>query len=268
MKVIIFWDIYWRVWRKAFKKELSNLSNLYNPDFIIANVDNITSWRWAIEKLMLKFEKLWVDVLTWWDHIFDHENHILDYLGRDNSILLRPANFYETNYYKIPGVWYKIFSKKGKNLLVIHLLWEAFMKYNVYNPFLKAEEIISSINPNDYDWIIVDFHKETTAEGYGLWAFLDWKVSFIAWTHTHIQTNDDIILKWWTWFISDIWMVWSLDSIIGADYLSVKKRFITWINKWKIEQKLSNNYILSAVYLEIENKKCIKIEKIRINGNF
>jgi calcineurin-like phosphoesterase len=41
---------------------------------------------------------------------------------------------------------------------------------------------------------MIDFHKETTSEGYGLAHFLDGRVSFVFGTHTHIQTNDELIL--------------------------------------------------------------------------
>ncbi len=264
MKLIIFWDIYWRIWRKALKKELTNLKNKYNPDFIIANSDNITSWRGIIEKLIPELKCLGIDILTWWDHVFDNDKYIKDYIDKKDSILLRPANFYDTNLYKIPWVWYKIFKKNSKRLLVIHLLWEIFMRYNVYNPFLKAREIILWIDKNDYDEIVIDFHKEATAEWYWLANFLNWEISLLYGTHTHVQTNDEIILSKWTWFISDVWMVWAIDSIIWADYKSVEKRFLTWIQKWKIKQELSNKYIVNAIFTELKNWKCIKIEKIKI----
>ena len=72
MKILIFWDIFWRIWRWALKKELPKLKEKYNPDFIIANVDNASSGRWIIEKHALNLEGMWIDVMTWGDHIFDN----------------------------------------------------------------------------------------------------------------------------------------------------------------------------------------------------
>jgi hypothetical protein len=266
MKVLIFWDVYWKIGRAALKKQLPLLRSKYNPDFIIVNVDNISSWRGPIEKHIIEMEKLWIDIMTWGDHIFDNLIRIKDKLEEKNSKLLRPANFYESKNYKVPGKWYKVIEKNGKKLLLIHLLWEVFMKFRVENPFIKVENILKEFKKERLDWIIIDFHKEVTSEWYWMVYFLNGKVSFIYWTHTHIQTNDDIILDNWTWIISDIWMVWSIKWVIGADYNSVEKMFLTWINKWKIEQSLDKNYIVNWVYLEIwEDSKSKKIEKIRIS---
>lgn len=267
MKILIFWDIYWRIWRKALSKELPNLKLKYKPDFIIVNADNVTSWRWPIEKHILEIEELWIDIITWWDHIFDNEDKIVDYINREDSILLRPANFYDSTYYKTPWKGYKIVEKQGKRLLVIHLIGEVFMKYSVSNPFLKLDEILNEVDKKDYDAVIVDFHKEATAEWQWLAHFIDWKVWFLYWTHTHVQTNDDIVLNSGTWFISDIWMIWSIDSVIWADFDSVKKRFLTWLIKWRIKQKLDNDYLLNAVCVDINDKWfCDTIEKIKIKG--
>lgn len=266
MKILIFWDIYWRVWRTAFKKEFPKLKEIYSPEFVIANVENISSWRWPIEKHLKEIEYLWIDVYTSWNHIFDNENDIVPYLEKPDSKLIRPANFYESKYVYVPWKWYKIIEKNWKKLLVINIMSQIFMRDYVYNPFLKIDEILQDLNIDNFDWIIIDFHKETTSEWYGMWMFLDWKISFLYGTHTHIQTNDELILPKWTWILTDIWMCWPLYSIIWADYESMKKRFLSWITKWKIEQSLDNNYIISWVYLEIDetSKKALKIEKIKI----
>ena len=143
--------------------------------------------------------------------------------------------------------------------------WEVFMNHKVTNPFLKTREILDSYKWEKLDWIILDFHNEATAEAYGLVNYLDWDISFMFWTHTHVQTNDEIILKNWTGFICDVGMNWPLNSIIWADFESVKSRFLSWINKWKIEQSLDSTYLVSWVYVEIwDDMKCKKIEKIRI----
>jgi calcineurin-like phosphoesterase len=97
--------------------------------------------------------------------------------------------------------------------------------------------------------------------------YLDWRVSLVFWTHTHIQTNDELILPNKTAFITDVWMNWPLYSIIWADFNSVKNRFLSWISAWKIEQCLDKNYIVNWLFVEIwDNMKCKNIEKIRIRG--
>lgn len=265
MKILIFGDIYWRIWRSAIKKEIQNLKRKYSPDFIIANIDNITSWRWPIEKHILEMQEIWINLMTGWDHIFDNYKKIENYLKNENSKVLVPANVYNIDSYWLSNKWYKIIEKNWKKLLVIHLLGEVFMKFKVYNPFFKIEEILKELKNEKLDGIIIDFHKEVTSEWYWMWYLIDGKVSLVYWTHTHVQTNDEKILPRWTWIISDVWMNWPLNSIIWAEFESIKNIFLNWIN-WKVVQSLDKNYTVSWVFIEIwDNLKCKTIEKIRIN---
>lgn len=267
MKILIFGDVYGRIWRNALQKELPKLQEKYNPDFTIVNVENMTSWRGPIEKHIKEFDRFDIDIMTGGDHIFDNQKSIIDYLDQKDSKLIRAANYYQQNHYHIPGKGYKIVEKNGKKLLVIHLIGTAFMNYNVENPFLCAEKIIQELWEKNFDAIVIDFHKETTAEWYGLAHFLDGKVSFVFWTHTHIQTNDELILPGWTGIISDVWMSGPLFSVIWADFESVKKRFLTGISKGKIEQQLDENYVVNGICVEIwEDRKATHLEKIRIRG--
>ncbi|MCP4522749.1 MAG: YmdB family metallophosphoesterase [Candidatus Gracilibacteria bacterium] len=267
MKILIFGDVYGRVGRNALKKELPSLKKKYNPDFVIVNVENMTSGRGPIEKHILEIEKLGVDVMTGGDHIFDNQKSIQPYLEKPDSKLIRPANYLDQGYYNIPGKGYKIVKKGGKKILVIHLMGTVFMNYSMENPFLKGEKILEELSDQTFDAIIIDFHKETTSEGYGLAHFLDGRVSFVFGTHTHVQTNDELILPGGTGIISDVGMSGPLYSVIGADFSSVKKRFLTGINKGKIEQQLDENYVVSGICVEIgENAKTQSLEKIRIRG--
>lgn len=268
MKVLIFWDVFGRIGRAGLKKELPGLKEKYNPDFLIANIENITSGRGPIEKHLLEMEALWFDVMTGWDHVLDNFHKIEEYINASDSKLIRPANFYEHVDYPLSGKWYKIIEKNGKKLLVIHLLWTVFMNHNLYNPFLKIDEILEENKQEKLDGIILDFHKEATSEWYGMAHYLDSKISFLYGTHTHVQTNDELILPGGTGIISDVWMNGPLYSVIGADFWSVRKRFLTGINKWKIEQNLDKNYVISWVFVEIGyDMKCQNIEKIRIRGS-
>lgn len=264
MKVLVFWDIYWRIWRKWFLKEIGNLKEKYQPDFIIANIENITSGRWPVTEHAEKISQAGVDVMTWWDHIFDNIDNISQYFAKNNCNLIRPANFYETWVYKIPWEGSIIIEKGGKKLLVIQLLGEVFMGHKVYNPFLQVDEILKKYDESEYDGVIVDFHRETTAELYGMAHYLKSRVSLVYGTHTHIQTNDAQILEGGTALIGDVGMNGPFDSVIGANFDSVKKRFLSGIQKWKIEQALTKKYIINALFLEIDEttKKTIQIENI------
>lgn len=67
-----------------------------------------------------------------------------------------------------------------------------FMHDALDNPFQSVERILDGLTET-YDAILVDFHRETTAELVNMTYFLDGRVSFVYGTHTHVQTNDDRI---------------------------------------------------------------------------
>lgn len=263
MRILAFWDIYGRIWRKSLKKNLKGLKELYNPDLTLANVDNISSGRGAVEEHVLEVLGYGVDYLFSWDHIIDNPTHINEYLAKDTAKLIRPANFYS-----YPGVWYKIIEVKWKKVLLVHLMWQVFMNHDVYNPFLKLKDILNEVGEKNIDVSIVDFHRETTAEIYGMAHMFDGKISLVYGTHTHIQTNDEQILKNGTGLITDIGMTGSRNSIIGASYESVEARFLTGIQKWKITQSLDENYVVNAIIVDIDDItwKTVAIEKISLKN--
>ena len=261
MKLLIFWDVYGRVWRNALIENLASLRKKYEPDFVIANADNLSSWRGPIEKHILELEKAGVDIIPVWNHLFDNFEKIKDNLSKDDSKVLRFANLYDDN---LEWKWFKVFEKNWKRLLIINLQWEAFMSGNVNNPFLVAKKIIEEHKKEKLDWIVIDFHREASSEIQFMRYYLDWEISLVYWTHTHVQTNDDMIFPSGTWIMGDVWMCGPLESIIWADFESVKSIFLLGTNKWKIIQSTNKKWLLSWIFVEISDMKCINIEKIKL----
>ena len=266
MKVLIFWDIYGRVGRKAFLKHYKELYDLHTPDFVIANIENMSSGRGPILKHIKELESLGIDVYTSGNHIFDNEDDIALYLDTPGSKLIRPANFFESSYVHIPGKWYKIVEKNGKKLLVVNLMSSVFMRDQMYNPFLKIDEILWTFSWEKFDGIVIDFHRETTAEMAAMGLFLDGKVSFIYGTHTHTQTNDEKIFPKGTGVLTDVGMSGPYYWVIGADFSSLKSRYLSGVIKGKIEQSLDPFYVVNGCVIEIDemSHKCVGIEKIKI----
>ena len=254
MKILIFWDVYGRIGREALKKELPNLRQKYKSNFVIVNIENATGGKWPVSEHARELSALGIDVMTGGDHIFDNAPNIYEYFQSPSCNLIRPANFYENNHISVQGKWYMIIQKWDLKLLVVQLLWEVFMNHKVYNPFLCVEKILHEIPKEQYDVCIVDFHRETTAELYGMAHFLDGKVQLVYGTHTHIQTNDAHILPKWTAVICDIGMNGPLNWVIGAAYASVEKRFLWGIQRWKIEQQLVWPACINAFFLEIDDE--------------
>ncbi len=127
-------------------------------------------------------------------------------MNEPNSPQLRPANFYESRHYQLPGRGVGMFEKNGKKLLVINLISGNFLKDEVYNPFLKVDEILTEHPLEMYDGIIIDFHRESSAESYCMAEWVSGRVSLQYGTHTHVQTNDDRILASGTAAMTDIGM--------------------------------------------------------------
>lgn len=254
MKILIFWDVYGRLWREALKKELPVLREKYKSDFVIANIENATGGKWPISEHARELSSTWIDVMTGGDHIFDNAPNIYDYFRTPWCNLIRPANFYESMHTSVQGKGYIIVQKWDMKLLVIQIIGEVFMNHKVYNPFLCIEKILSEVPKEEYDVCVVDFHRETTAELYGMAHFLDGKVQLVYGTHTHVQTNDAHILPKGTAVLCDVGMNGPLNSVIGADFASVEKRFLWGIQRGKIEQQLTGLARINALFIEIEDE--------------
>jgi len=266
MRVLIFGDLFWKTGRFALAKEINWLKEKYNPDLIIANWENMTHWSGSNSKHLSFLKDLWVDVVTWWNHTLKRKDDILEELSWESPYALRPDNYYETDEYKLPWKWHAIYEKNNKKTLIINLLSWIFVNADVINPFVRLEEILKQYNRDELDAIIIDFHRETTSEINAMALMQDWVASLVFWTHTHIQTNDEKILPKWTATIADIWMVWPDNSVIWADLEWFKQKFFIWgIWWWRIEPLDTDKYVLNWLFVEINDKKAIKIEKIRIN---
>lgn len=263
MKILAFGDVYGRTGRNALKANLPALKKKYEADVVIVNVDNISSWRWAISEHLDELSPLWVDIMTSGDHFFDNKESLAQYIAQKECKLIRPANFYDVPLYPVPWNWYKVIEIKGKKFCVIHLMWWVFMKFDVYNPFLKLQELLSQEDIKSCDIIVVDFHKEATSEIQALWRYFDGNIHLLYGTHTHVQTNDEEILPGGCGYITDVWMCWPKKSIIWADIDCLKWRFFTGVYG-KISQSLDKEFIVQGIFADIQDKKTIYIEKIQI----
>lgn len=100
------------------------------------------------------------------------------------------------------------------------------MKIEYENPFPLVDSILKKYRDEQLEAILVDFHKETTSEGYAMANFLDGRVSLLWGTHTHIQTADAEIWPGGMGFISDLGFAGARRSLIGVEWETSKHRFI------------------------------------------
>lgn len=81
---------------------------------------------------------------------------------------------------------------------------DVFLYDNMDNPFLCVDALLLEHEKEHFDAIIVDFHRETSAELVCMAEFLNGRASLVYGTHTHVQTNDEHILSKGTGMLTDV----------------------------------------------------------------
>ncbi len=251
INILFIGDIIGKTGRNALSKDIKNLKEIYKPDFIIANGENIAGGFGITKKTTDFLFSMGIGCITTGNHVWDNKEYVE--LLTDPRIL-RPMNYSS----ELPGKGVSKFKCNDIEIEVLNLCGRIFMQ-PIDCPF-KTVDIYLSENSSMIR--IVDFHAEATAEKQSFGFFLDGRVSAVIGTHTHCQTSDERILENGTGFITDVGMTGSFNSIIGFEKESALKK-----NLYQIPQRLEvakNNMILSAVFLQIDKNsfKTVKIERI------
>jgi len=221
LKILFFGDIVGKIGRKAVRKTLPAYRKKYNPDLVIANVENLAHGKGITEKTLNEVKESGIDVFTSGNHIFRREEG-LDLLADKDSIVIRPANYPEDT----TGYGEKLVEIGTKKLLVINLIGRVFFEETFDSPFEKLDEILAKYANDNLSGIIVDFHAEATSEKVALGWYADGRVSAILGTHTHIPTADAKILPKGTAYITDIGMVGSKESVLGVKKEIIIEKFL------------------------------------------
>lgn len=253
IKVIFFGDIVSFIGREGVKRILPQLKEQYQPDIIIANAENISHGKGVSKEHFNDLQKAGIDFFTSGNHIYARKQSI-ELLESEDSII-RPANYPAGS----PGVGFCRLNLGNNSLIVLNLQGQVFMREHIACPFRTADEILSQCN-ND-DTIIVDMHAETTSEKVALGHYLDGRVAAVFGTHTHVQTADEKILSQGTAYISDVGGCYAQDSVIGVEKNVVIEKFLKQHSAHFTFPK-TGKCLINAVYLELENNKAHKIERI------
>lgn len=258
MKILFFGDIFGKPGRNAVKKIMPELKEKYQPDLIIANAENLAHGNGVTASTISEMREAGIDVFTSGNHVFDKQEEAQKILNDPDSPLLRPANYPKED----PGKGVKLIRIRDINILIFNLLGRVFMKEDVDDPFITAQNIVD-YHKKDANIFILDFHAEATSEKVALMHYLDGKISALIGTHTHIPTADNKITKKGTAYITDIGMVGPADSVIGLKKEPVIEQYLTQI-KQKMEVPENGGLEINAIYLEIDEKtgKAVTIEKI------
>jgi 2',3'-cyclic-nucleotide 2'-phosphodiesterase len=257
IKIIFFGDVVGSLGRTAVKEIAPVWQKKYQPDLMIANIENLAHGKGLTLKTLRDINGTGINLFTGGNHIWSKED-IQDIAKEENFPIAFPANDSRTP----KGYLWQTTEFDGQKITVFNLSGRTFMLDDTLsNPFLAASKLIKKFKD---DIVILDFHAEATSEKRALGLYLDGQVAAVLGTHTHVPTNDAQILAKGTGYITDIGMIGSYPSVIGVDSEVIIEKFLT-------EQQIKHQYPdsgqieLNAVLLEIdrESKKTIAIQNLR-----
>ena len=191
-------------------------------DFVIVNGENCAERGTGItEKIANNLFNCGVNVITSGNHIWDQKETSTHIEKEDR--LLRPLN----SFAPVPGKGFQIYTlKNGLKIGVLNLMGNIFMKKSK-NVFKVAKKFIENNSlKHDYDFLVLDFHAETSAEKMTMGHFFDGKATLVVGTHTHVPTNDARVLENGTAYITDAGMSGNYNSVMGYDKNIFIKKFL------------------------------------------
>ncbi len=223
MKVLFFGDIVAKIGRRALVEVLPKWLELYKPDAVIGNVENLAHGNGFTRSTLEELQRLGFNGFTSGDHAFSKPEET-EMFEDKNFPVCRPANFPES----VPGKGYFRIKIGARDLVVINLLGRVFMSDQYDDPFRTIDGILEKFkNDGDVGGVLVDFHAEATSEKVAMGWYLDGRVSAVVGTHTHVATADAQVLPQGTAYITDVGMTGSRDGVIGIDKDIIIKKFLT-----------------------------------------
>ena len=218
IKILFLGDTAGRPGRRAVKAYIAALKEKNNmPDFIIANVENASHGFGLTKKNYSELISCGIDCFTSGNHIFD-KREIFEYIDNADK-LLRPINYPKCT----KGQGFKVFETQKCKIGVINVSGRTFMPaFESY--FDLLDNAIDEIK-KETNIIFMDIHAEATAEKISLARYYAKKgVSFIAGTHTHVQTADEQLINNRCAYITDAGFCGAYESVIGMDYeISIRR---------------------------------------------
>lgn len=257
MRIIFIGDIDGRIGRKAVAKIVPQWREKFQPDLVMANVENIAHGKGITTSTLEEVRRAGVDFFTTGNHWATKEEGLALFSDKTLS-LLRPANWPGS----VPGEGFKVIEVGATPVAIINLLGQVFIRQNCESPFHVLDKILAGLDKR-VKIIIIDFQAEATSEKVALGWHAAGRASAILGTHTHVPTADARILPQGTAYITDVGMAGARDSVIGdrkeeriADFLDQLPR--------RHEIPEQGEAQVNAVVLEIDAKsgQATKIERL------
>lgn len=258
IKILFFGDVVGSLGRKAVKQIVPLWQAKYQPDIMIANIENLAHGKGITQKTLAEIKSTGIHLFTAGNHIWAKDN-IEDIDDGKNFPIAYPANDSRTN----DKYRFQCQEVDGQNIAVVNLSGRTFMDdETLSNPFLYIDGMLENLPKNSI--IILDFHAEATSEKRAMGLYLDGKVSAVIGTHTHVPTADSQILPQGTGYITDVGMVGPYPSVIGVKPEVIIEKFLT-DSHIRHEYTDSGQIELNAVILEVDkdSKKTVAIKHLR-----
>ena len=234
---------------------LRAVKKFYNINLTIVNGENSAPGNGITQASAGRIFSAGADVITTGNHVFARRE-AYEYLD-SNEYVIRPANYHKD----CPGRGTCLYDMGHTTILIANLSGTVFMD-SLDNPFLTADKIIKDYE--DCKVKIFDFHAETTSEKQAMAHYLDGRASVLFGTHTHVQTNDDVIYPKGLGYISDVGMTGPEFSSLGIDPQAVLNKFIY---KMPVKFEVSSNPVIMDIAIfgvDEQSGKTISISKERI----
>lgn len=254
IKIMFLGDIVGKPGRHAVRDYIAGLDN--KPDFIIANAENASHGFGLTLKNYNELLNYGINFFTSGNHIWD-KREIFTYIDSAER-LIRPLNYPKGTY----GRGYKIVETPKCKIGIINILGRTFM--GTVDSYLELLDAVIEKIKKETNVIFIDIHAEATAEKLCLGRYYAEKgVSFIAGTHTHVQTSDEQILYNHCAYITDTGFCGAYNGIIGMDYeISLRRLKSAMPERLDVadSEKLQINGVIADI--DIVSGQAVSIKRI------
>ena len=246
LKIIFFGDVVGKPGRAALSRVLPEIKKEFEPDLIIANIENLAHGKGVTEKTLAEVRTSGVDVFTSGEHIYDKAtDEAAQALFSQFTTLLKPMNFAPER----PGRGEVVIDTSKGKVRIVSLIGQVFIPFESLSPWEMLEEILA--RKDSVAATFVDLHAEATSEKVAMGQHFDGRISALVGTHTHIPTADATILPGGTAYVTDVGMNGPIPSVLGMESSRSIGRFITR-EKIAYDVAQSNTAWLNYVIIEID----------------
>ena len=250
MKILFVGDVYGKKGIEALERFLPVIKQETAYHILVINGENSADGLGIREREYKALMQLGAHAITLGNHGFSKQE-IFDFI--DESRLVRPINYPKNT----PGKGLQIIQFNDQKVAVISVMGRVFMHDPLNNPFEALDDVLNNL---EADIILVDIHAEATSEKLAIAHYLDGRVTAAVGTHTHVQTNDAMMLPKGTLYITDVGMTGALYGILGADQGLVMQKFLTGMPT-RLKPSDSKKIQLNAVLIDTDQKQIKTIQK-------